>query len=115
MKLKKIVHDRTKESGAKFFYVGRVALRQMNLVRGEDDALHFRGWYYDVPGEDDFFGGFTSLSAALADCYERFCDGSRPGIRKSTLHAAVGLPEPERIRTPAWDRRSLSKPNRKAA
>ena len=109
MKLKKIVHERTQQSGAKFFYVGRAALRQINLVRAEDDALHFRGWYYDVPGEDDFFGGFTSLSAALADCYERFCNGSRPGVRKSTLHAAVGLPPVERIRTPTWDRRSLSR------
>lgn len=107
VKLKKIVHERTRESGATFFYVGRTALRQMNLARGEDDALHFRGFYYDIPGHSDFYGGFTSLSAAVADCYERFCKGSRPSVRNSQLRAAAGLPPTTRTDRGASDRRSL--------
>lgn len=115
MMLKKIVRERAEQSGARFFYVGRQALRQMNIVRGEEDAIHFRGWYYDMPGHDDFFGGFTSPSAAYAHCYENFCQGTRPNVSKNTLRAAVGLPPADRICTPAWDRRSLAKADRRAA
>ena len=115
MMLKKIVRERAEQSGARFFYVGRAALRQMNAIRGDEEALHFRGWYYDMPGQDDFFRGFTSPSAAIADCYEKFCQGSRPSIPKNTIRAAAGLPPADRIRTPTWDRRSLSKADRRAA
>lgn len=115
MNLKRIIRQRVEESGARFFYVGRAALRKMNAVRGDEEALHFRGWYYDMPHEDDFFGGFTSPSAAIADCYEKFCQGSRPEVQKNTLRAAVGLPPSDRKRTPAWDRRSLAKADRRAA